>query len=455
VKLPKDWPIILLILFLAAAKYFYQALVLNPFEIDQEFLALEAWNFLKLGKATLIGAHTSVGGMYIGPFYTYFITLLMFLTKLNPHTINIASAVWATATAVSLYFIGRKLFSREVGMVAGILAAVSLDYLSLLVVPPLVIPLGLVSLLTFYSISQWSQDRRFFIVSIILAGIGLHLHLTGLYLSAFILLWLFITQFKLHKSDLIITALLLLFFLSPLIAFDLRHNFLNSRNFITFLLTTNGLKVILWSVWRSGNLSLANLGALFNSFQNYNLFLGGLAWGLFALYFIFNRAKTSHHKLLLIWSIFPVIVNGLYTGELLPYYYIFHHAQIFLVLGLLLEPVTKSPKGCTAVITLTLLYTLLNLRYHSSLTRGYSLNRKVAAFEFIKSQAGTTDINLSFTVEHARRGGLDFLRNYYGFDTELKSNRPTYTIVIPHGWESIKADKVFGEVDVILPPPNP
>ena len=278
-KLPKDWPIILLILFLAAAKYFYQALVLNPFEIDQEFLALEAWNFLKLGKATLIGAHTSVGGMYIGPFYTYFITLLMFLTKLNPHTINIASAVWATATAVSLYFIGRKLFSREVGMVAGILAAVSLDYLSLLSVPPLVIPLGLVSLLTFYSLSQWSNNRRFFIVSVILAGIGLHLHFTGLYLSAFILLWLFITKFKLTKRDLIITVLLILFFLSPLIVFDLRHDFLNSRNFITFLLTTNGLKVIPWSVWRSFNLSLANLGALFNSFQNYNLFFN-ISWPL-------------------------------------------------------------------------------------------------------------------------------------------------------------------------------
>ena len=451
-KLKKDWPIILFIFILAAAKYFYQALVVNPFEIDQEFLAGEAWNFLKLGKATLIGAHTSVGGIYIGPFYTYFITLLISLTRLNPYTINIVSAIWATVMAVTLYVIGKKLFSRPVGMVAGILAAISIGYLSVLDIPPLVIPLGLVSLLTFYAISQWEKNHRFFIWSVVLAGIGLHLHLTGLYLSGFIIFWLWLTKFKLTRADILKTVMIMLIFLSPLIAFDLRHDFLNSRNFITFLLTTNGLKVILWSVWRSFNLALASLGALFNNFQSYNQLLGGLAWGTFVVYFIFNKHKTAHHKLLLTWLIFPIVVNSLYTGGLLPYYYIFHHAQIFLVIGLLLERITVSSLGCTAIITLTLLYTLLNYGYHHSLTTDFSLNNKVAAFEFITHAAQTTDVNLSLTVEHARRGGLDFLRNYYGFDAEIRSDRPTYTIVIPHDWDQIKVDKTFGETGLVLPP---
>ena len=451
-KLPKGWPIILFILCLAAAKYFYQAIIINPFEIDQEFLALEAWNFLKLGKATLIGAHTSVGGMYIGPFYTYFITLIMWFTRLNPNTINLISATWATLTAAAVYFIGRKMFSQEVGMVAGILAAISIGYLSLIDIPPLVIPLGLVSLFAFYTISQWQENKKFFFASVILAGIALHLHFTGLYISAFIVIWVFISKYKLTKADLVKAALISLFFLSPLIAFDLRHNFLNSRNFITFLLTTNGLKVVIWSIWRSFNLTLSSLGALFNNFQNYNKLLGGLAWGIFAVYFLFlKKHKNTHHKLLFVWSLFPIVINGLYTGELLPYYYIFHHVQIFLVLGLLLEPITRSSIGCTAIITLTLLYMLLNFKYHNSLTRDFSLNKKLAAFNFITAHAKPQDVNLSFTVEHARRGGLEYLRQYYGFDDRLDRNRPTYTIILPHGWEQIKADKTFGEVDITLP----
>ena len=442
-------PVILLLL--AAAKYGYQALVLAPFEIDQEFLALEAWNFWKLGKATLIGAHTSVGGIYIAPFYTYFITLIMFIARFNPQTINLISAIWATLTVVSLYFIGRKLFSQKVGMVSGILAAISIGYLSLIDIPPLVIPLGLISLLTFYSLSHWQQDRRFFIVSVVLAGIGLHLHFTGLYFLVFIVLWMFIAKFKPTRSELITATLIILFFLSPLIAFDLRHDFLNSRNFITFLLTTNGLNVILWSIGRSFGLAISNLGALFNNFQQYNQLLGGLAWGWFILYFIFNRNKTIHHKLLLTWFIFPIVVNGLYTGELLPYYYIFHHSQIFLAIGLLLEKFVDSRWGCTALVTLACLYILLNINYLTRLGHGFSLNNKVAAFETIKKLTGTTNVNVSFTLDYARRGGLDFLRLYHGFDDQLKPDRLTYTVVTPHFFSKIKADYTFGEIDVVLP----
>ena len=434
-------PVILLLL--AAAKYGYQALVLAPFEIDQEFLAMEAWKFLKEGNPTLVGAHTSAGNIYIGPGYTYLVTAVMGLLRLNPGSINLLSAMWATLSVISLYFIGTKLFSRAVGTIAALSAVISINYLNLAQVPPLVIPLSLVALLTFYCLSQIGRQRHAFLLAIILAGIGLHLHFTGLYLLAFIILWVVTNRLKISLIDWLKAAGILLVLFSPLILFDLRHNFLNSRNFITFLLTTSSLKVILGTLGRSVILALSNLGALINNFQAYNLLVGSLALIGWLIFF--------RHKLLITWLVFPLIINGLYTGGLLPYYYMFHQAQIFLVLGLLIKPITRSYLGCTAVTTLALLFMLLNLKYHSSLTSGFSLNQKTAAFEFIKTHAGTTDVNLSFTVEHARRGGLDFLRNYYGFDTELRLDRPTYTIVIPHGWESIKADKTFGDIDVVLP----
>ncbi len=448
----KELPLILLILVLAGVKYLFQVIYLNPFEIDQEFLALEAWNFLKEGKATLIGAHTSVGGMYIGPFYTYFITLMMALTHLNPFTINALSTLWSIATAVALYLIGRKLYSREVGLIAGLLAAISINYLAISDVPPLVIPLGLVSLLTFYCLSQLEQNKLWFFAAVFLAGIGIHLHFTGLYLSAFIIFWLLINRPKnINKFDLAKAAGMIFLFLTPLIAFDLRHQFLNSRNFITFLLTTNGLKVLIASIFRSFRLALGNLGALFNNFQVHNLLVSSIVWIIFILYFIFKTNRTKYDKLLIVWLIFPIVVNGLYTGDLLPYYYIFHQAQIFLVIGLLLAKITRTQIGCTILVTLALMYSFLNLRWHLSHGNAFRLQNKVAAFELITKLAGTTNINLSFTVEHSRRGGMDFLRRYYGFDTGLLPDRPTYTILVPHHWHRLNADYSFGEIDVILP----
>lgn len=445
------WIIPAILLILAATKYFYQALIINPFEIDQEYLALEAWNFLKAGKFTLVGAHTSVGDIYIGPFYTYFVTAVMWLTQLNPWSINLLSAVWAILAVTSLYFISLKLFSRTVGFIAGMLAATSISYLNLTEVPPIVIPLGLVSLLTFYCLSQTHLQPRMFLWAITLAGIGPHLHFTGLYLLAFIIFWIFTMKIKISPADWLKATGILLVFFSPLILFDLRHNFLNSRHFITFLLTTNGLRVILETLWRSTQLGLSDLGALFSNFQVHNLLFGSIATIGFLIYFIKLKSKTTYHKLLLTWLLFPIVINGLYVGGLLPYYYIFHHTQIFLVLGLLLQKLAENQWGVTALLTLALLSAFLNFSWLLSRGRGFNLTNKMAAFEFVKIEASDTNVNLSFTVDHARRGGLEFLRLYYGFDDRLDPARTTYTLVSPHGWQRLKADATFGEIDIILP----
>jgi len=136
----KDFKIFLSIFLLAAVKYFYQALEINPFEIDQEFLSLEAWKIIKLKKLTLIGAQTSVGDIFIGPIYTYLVTLTMLLTRLHPYTVNLLSALFASLVPPILFAVGKKLYSQTVGLVAGIISALSIEYLTLSSVPPLVIP---------------------------------------------------------------------------------------------------------------------------------------------------------------------------------------------------------------------------------------------------------------------------------------------------------------------------
>ena len=430
-------------------------MIIGTFEIDQEFLSLEAWRLIKEGTLSLIGAGTSFGGLYIGPFYTYFIAGIMSLTRFYPPTLNLVSALWATAVPVGLYFIGRQLFSRATGLIAGLMAAISISFLSLTDTPPLVVPFGLVSLLTFYCLSQLKIGKFMFFAAVTLAGISLHLHFTGLYLSLFILLWILITHYQLKLKDYLIALGILIFFLSPLIIFDLRHDFLNSRNFITFILTTNGLKVILKSLGHGLILSLTSLGAVFNNFQAYNLIAGSLAWLSFIIYFFRLKTKTTAHYLLLSWLVFPIALNGLYTGRLLPYYYTFHHPQTFLALGLVLAKFTRHLWGCTILITLGLLFMILNLTWLKHHPNAFSLSHKMAAFTVITRHAGTTDINVSFTVEHSRRGGLDFLRRYYGFDSELKPNRPTYTIISPFFYERLVGDYQFGEIGVLLPPPQP
>ena len=96
---------------LAAAKYFW-FLPQLPFDADQEYLALKSDEILN-GKLTLLGAPTSIGGMFIGPLYSYFVAAVMFIFKGNPLVINGLSAFWATLTVIALFFVGKRIFGSH------------------------------------------------------------------------------------------------------------------------------------------------------------------------------------------------------------------------------------------------------------------------------------------------------------------------------------------------------
>ena len=450
-KFKKIWLAPSLILALAAAKYFYQALVINPVEIDQEYLLLQAWQILKQHKLTLIGASTGVGKIYIGPAYNYFIALVMWFTRLHPGTVNLVSAVWATLTPLAIYLVAKKLFSFPVGFIAGFLAAASSSFLNLPGVPPLVIPFAPVALLTVYFLSQLSQNPQAIWPAAFLTGLSLHLHFTGLFLVSLFLVWLLVIKFRPNLRQILGISLLWLIFISPLIAFDLRHGFRNLHNFEDFLSGKTRPVATTTPTVRSLTLGLATTGSLFSGNNNLDLPLGVLILIPTLLYFFTNKF-TRLHQLLSLWLITPFFFSSLYIGLLLPYYYIFHQPAIFILAGLVITSLLRYRFVFPTLVISALIYTYLNFNWIRGTYTGFSLNHKMAAFKFIKTHAGSRPFNLSLTVEHARTGGLEFLLLYYGLDTQLQPDRPTYTLVIPSNWHRIKSDYRFGDIGVVLPP---
>ena len=96
--------IIISLIVLSTLKYFW-FLPKFPFDADQEYLALKSDEILN-GKLTLLGAPTSIGGMFIGPLFSYFVAAVMFLFKDNPLVVNGLSAFWATLIIIALFFVG-------------------------------------------------------------------------------------------------------------------------------------------------------------------------------------------------------------------------------------------------------------------------------------------------------------------------------------------------------------
>ncbi len=445
-----DWLVVSVILTLAGFKYFYQALVINPVEVDQEYLLLQAWQILTQHKLTLIGASTGVGKIYIGPLYNYFIAAIMFLTRLHPTTINFVSAIWASLTPLAIYLVAKKLFSPRVGFIAGFLAALSPNFLHLLTVPPLVIPFALVTLLTVFFLAQLPHRPQALWPAAVLTGLAFHLHFTSLFLIPLWLAWLIVIKFRPSWRQILGIILLWLVFLSPLIAFDLRHSGRNLHNLQDFLSGTSRPVATTTPLLRSFNLGLITTGFLFTSNTPFHLPLGSLVFIFWILYLIFSR-PTRLHLLLTLWLVIPFLISSLYVGLLLPYYYIFHQPATFIVLGLMLTHWSKLFLAKPFSALLALIYLTLSFLQLKSEYTGFSLNHKMAALEFIKNHAGDQPFNLSLTVEPARTGGLEFLLLYYSLNTDINPDRRTYTLVIPSNWHRIKSDYRSGDIGVVLP----
>lgn len=431
-----------MLLLLAAAKYGYQALVINPVEVDQEYLLLQAWQILKQHKLTLIGASTGVGKIYIGPLYNYFMAAIMWLTRLHPATVNLVAAVWASLTPLAIYLVAKRLFSRPVGIMAGFLAAVSPNFLHLVAVPPLVIPLALVTLAVVYYLAQLPHRPKAIWPAALLTGLAFHLHFTSLFL---IPLWL-----GRFGRRILGVVLIWLLFISPLIAFDLRHDWRNLRNFGDFISGKSRSVATTNPMVRSLTLGLVSAGSLFSDNSQLDLPLGIALFTLWLIYLKLTR-PTRLHWLVCLWLAIPFLISSGYVGLLLPYYYVFSQPAIFIMAGLILAPTLKFSAAKLVYPVLAVTYLSLSWLWMRRDYTGFSLNHKMAALEFVKKRAQDKPFNLSLTVEHARNGGLEFLLLYYGLNTQIIPDRPTYTLVIPSNWHRIKSDYRFGDIGVVLP----
>ena len=82
-------------------------------------------DFLKHGNLFFIGPPTSIGHMYLGPWYYYLVAPFLWLFNYNPVGPSIFVAFLGILTTYFFYFIGNKWFNRSVGFISALLFAIS------------------------------------------------------------------------------------------------------------------------------------------------------------------------------------------------------------------------------------------------------------------------------------------------------------------------------------------
>ncbi len=372
--------LLILILFLAAFLRLYRINEYMTFLGDEGRDAIAIYNIvqgigslfqgnIELAKEqlTLLGPTASVGGFFMGPAYFYLAAPFFWLFNSNPVGSSVMVALLSVVTVWFIYKIGKDFFSKKAGLIAALLYTLS----PLVIIyshsswNPNVMPFF--TLLTVYILYKGIQYRNIFLLVFcgFVFGIDIQFHYVELFIGPVIILYTISSYlYDYHtllswkvlrdiiKDGLAILGGFLLGF-SPFLAFEIRHQFLNTQSIIQFIFTsgeTGASTNYLMTIW---NVVLRLFGRLLVDFplpQDFSKFTGNLltAWygfsvviTVFCLIYLGIRFKASFKNrisylqisLILFWLCSGILFFGLYKKSIYDYYFEFMFPIPFLLFG--------------------------------------------------------------------------------------------------------------------------
>lgn len=234
-----------IILAIAAYLRFYQIEGFMTFLGDQGRDAIVVKRIVTFEHFPAIGAPSSVGQIYLGPFYYYLISPFLLIFNFNPAGLGIGVAI---LSILALIYIAYEMYQEYGGLITAVFVSLMTFSFSLIELsrfswnPNLLPYFSFIALYFFYKwIIGKSWLHAVLFGSFLAFAFQLHyltllifLPIGGYYIYTFIKLK---DKFSFLKQTVLAVGAFI-FFSVPLILFDLRHNFLNSKNFLA-LFTEN------------------------------------------------------------------------------------------------------------------------------------------------------------------------------------------------------------------------
>jgi 4-amino-4-deoxy-L-arabinose transferase-like glycosyltransferase len=313
-------------------------------------------DFLKNGNLFFIGPQTSIGNMYLGPYYYYFIAPSLLLALYNPVGPAIFVALLSVLTTALIYKISQKWFNLTTALVSSLLFAISpvvIKYSSFSWNPN-IMPLFALLFIYFFSQSVIHHRHKNLIWACLSLIMVLNSHYLGLLLLPPAALYWLIYFFKnpsrrkIFIKFSLIAFLIFLLSLIPQLLFDLKHQGQNIKALLSFFTqreTTVNLKAYK---------AIPNLFPLFTQIVSRLLTGKNVIFGFyFSLAFIITFViylyrltkkinKTNPYvNLLLLWLISGLVGLALYKQHIYDHYFAFLFPPFFILTGLILANLRK------------------------------------------------------------------------------------------------------------------
>ncbi len=377
------------------------------------------------GDLVFVGPGTSVGNMYLGPFYYYFMAPLLWLFRFNPTGPAVGVALLAVVTIFLVWLVGRELFDRKTAVFAMFLYAVSpvVIIYSRHSWNPNIMPFF--SLLLVYSVWRFwhKKDYRFVIVANFSLAVCLQSHYLALSLVPFLFFFILLsfiesTKNNRLKSFLGYTSLSFFLFcllMLPLVLFDAKHNWRNLNAFLEFLFGSQkgvsfSLLFIISRISFVWNLLITRLVVAKSVFWGQRLSLIIFLLIVWKLIYLFKRKNFKELKpfaFVLLWVLVAVLSLSFYKEQIYDHYFGFAFPSLFLLVSSLLSEIYNKGRLLGKLISLSFFVFLFALSLYYSPVReppNRQLERSANVAKKIMEEAKGEKFNLAVIAERNYEG---------------------------------------------------
>ena len=378
----KNW-LIIIILVIASFLRLYKIADYMEFLGDQGRDVVIIKDFWKSFNLFFIGPQTSIGNMYLGPFFYYLIAPSLLLANFNPVGPAVFIALLNIFTVYLIYFIGNRWFDKKTALISSFLFAISpvvIKY-SNFIWNPNIMPLFSLLFVYFFFESFRTKKYHYFIYASLSFVMVMNSHYLGLALLPIPGVYWLIELIKFIKTkskqlknylNYTIFAFFVYFAsLIPQILFDIKHKGQNIKALLTFFTQreNNTGGTINLKIYKA----IPKLPIIFNqivtdllSGKNNNVgFIISIVFVLLLIIYIYKNRNEKISKYF--FSVFFMFFSGLialslYKQHIYTHYFAFLFPLVFILIGYL---ITKYKYLGYLILSLIVYFSFLEnpLRY--------------------------------------------------------------------------------------------
>lgn len=445
------WLLLGSILVIAIWLRFWRLDQLFHWTLDEEYWSYVAYNVATGYHLPLIGGPIGGTGVYLGPLFVWFMGFIFWVIRSNPWWLAAFVSSTGVVSTLSLYLVAKRWYSVQVALVASALYATSTlaviydrKYWNASLAP-------ILSILSIHLVYKLGKRPTYPLVILLgaVVTLAINAHMTGLVLVIFGLLGLCLQRVNWRYLLVYLGTIAVLHI--PLVAFDIRHNFINTQALVALFGPDQDPKDSL-ETYQSHQVSVGPLiGHTFGRLlytpatdiadeltlcramaQSRSrppiayLVLGSLVgvYGLYRLWIGDFAAILLLINVVLVGAYGWVSPENFYPGQLSEYYLLPSFGAFFILTGQLIIHVHKRLP--LVAISLVVFLLIINTQTGLNLKHSHSYASKFETVTAAISNLGDRPFTLGVTGHECQIYGYRYLFSYFDREPVASYLDPTF-----------------------------